>query len=294
MSWLKSIFITCYLMLLMGVTGYSGWMLYRGAAPLAWVGTLLTVAPILSTVSWLMVFKNVARTTAHFPQFNVLGVAGMALAAWAWHEKGAPMLPLALAAGSWAAFQAYAYWFSTFGGRKPSMKLVAGATLPEFEVKNVAGGHVGPGNFIGKPTIFIFYRGNWCPFCMAQLKELATRYEDIRQLGVRVAMISPQPHDNTVAIAKKFRIDLTFEFFTDEGNAAARSLGILNLHGTPMGMQALGYDSDTVLPTVIITDKHGRIVWVHETDNYRIRPEPAVYLEVLRQKGLVAAASHGS
>lgn len=287
MSWLKSIFITGYLMLLMGVTGYSGWMLYRGADQLAWVGTLLTVVPILATVSWLMVFKNVARTTAHFPQFNVLGITGVALAAWAWHAKSAPLLPLELAVESWIAFLVYAYWFSTFGGREPSMRLVAGAALPDFAVRSVRGEQVGPGDFIGKPTIFIFYRGNWCPFCMAQLKELAARYEEIRQLGVRVAMISPQPHGNTVAIAKKFRIDLTFEFFTDEANAAARSLGILNLHGTPMGMQALGYDSDTVLPTVIITDVHGKIVWVHETDNYRVRPEPSVYLEVLRDNGLV-------
>ncbi len=289
MSWLKSIFITCYLMLLMGVTGYSGWMLYRGADQLAWFGTLLTVAPILSTVSWLMVFKNVARTTAHFPQFNVLGVAGVALSAWALYAKGASLLPFELAIESWIAFLVYAYWFSAFGGRTQSMKLVVGAELPEFHVTSVAGARVGTQAFTGKPTIFIFYRGNWCPFCMAQLKELAARYEEIRRLGVRVAMISPQPHGNTVEIARKFRIDLTFEFFTDEGNAAARSLGILNLHGTPMGMQALGYDSDTVLPTVIITDRQGKIVWLHETDNYRVRPEPGVYLEVMRRTGIVPA-----
>lgn len=289
MSWLKSIFITCYLMLLMGVTGYSGWMLYRGADLLAWLGTLLTVAPIFATVSWLMVFKNVARTTAHFPQFNVLGMAGIALAAWAWHAWNAPVLPLALAAESWIAFLAYAYWFSTFGGRRPSVKLVVGAPLPAFRVSDLDGRTVGSEQFAGAPAILVFYRGNWCPFCMAQLKELAERYEEIKRLGVRVAMISPQPHANTMQIAKKFRIDVSFEFYTDEDNAAARSLGILNLHGTPMGMQALGYDSDTVLPTVIITDSHGKIVWVHETDNYRIRPEPDVYLEVLRQKGLAPA-----
>ena len=43
------------------------------------------------------------------------------------------------------------------------------------------------------------------------------------------------------------------------------------------------FDSDTVLPTVIITDKGGRVLWTHETDNYRIRPEPDVYLAVLGQ-----------
>jgi hypothetical protein len=49
-------------------------------------------------------------------------------------------------------------------------------------------------------------------------------------------------------------------------------------------MQMLGYDSDSVLPTVIITAQGGDILWVHETDNYRVRPEPATYLDVLRKQ----------
>jgi hypothetical protein len=53
-----------------------------------------------------------------------------------------------------------------------------------------------------------------------------------------------------------------------------------------MGMQMMGYDSETVLPTVIITSKDGKVIWTHET-NYRIRPEPDVYLEVLRRHKIV-------
>ena len=35
------------------------------------------------------------------------------------------------------------------------------------------------------------------------------------------------------------------------------------------------------MPTVIITEAGGRILWVDETDNYRVRPEPQTYLDVL-------------
>jgi hypothetical protein len=52
-------------------------------------------------------------------------------------------------------------------------------------------------------------------------------------------------------------------------------------------MQVLGYDSETVLPTVIITAAGGKILWSHQTDNYRVRPEPALYLKVLREEGVV-------
>lgn len=40
-----------------------------------------------------------------------------------------------------------------------------------------------------------------------------------------------------------------------------------------MGMQVLGYESDSVLPTVLLTDTQGLIVFSDQTDNYRVRPE---------------------
>ncbi|HLY97186.1 MAG TPA: peroxiredoxin-like family protein, partial [Sideroxyarcus sp.] len=157
-----------------------------------------------------------------------------------------------------------------------------------FTVRDAQNKMVSSGQLTDKPAILIFYRGNWCPLCSAQLKELVGRYKEINALGVRVAMISPQPHINTVGLSRIY--DAKFDFLTDEGNAAARALGIENRNGTPLGMQMFGYDNDTVLPTVIITDRDGKIVWTHETDNYRIRPEPDVYLELLRKHGVVAMA----
>jgi peroxiredoxin len=122
---------------------------------------------------------------------------------------------------------------------------------------------------------------------MAQIKELAARYQDLDALGIRVALIAPQPHDNTVELARKYAVN--FDFLTDTGNAAARALGIENINGTPMGMQMFGYENDTVLPTVVITDRDGKVVWTHETDNYRIRPEPDLFLDVLRRHNVVPA-----
>ncbi|MDX9768169.1 MAG: peroxiredoxin-like family protein [Ectothiorhodospiraceae bacterium] len=284
---LKPIFIGGYMMLLMGATGYSGWMIHFDGNMQAWGGVLLTSAPILLTLSWLMAFRPTARTSARFPSLNALGAIGVALAAWAWISRDAGWLALLLATTSWGGFWLYAYWFSSFGGRRPSTKLVAGSRLPHFALHDVHGNVVTSEQLTDRPAILIFYRGNWCPLCMAQIRELAERYREIDALGVRVALISPQPHGNTVGLAGKFGVK--FDFLTDAGNAAARMLGIAHPNGLPMGMQMLGYDSETVLPTVVITGRDGRIVWTHETDNYRVRPEPDTYLEVLRGHGLHAA-----
>lgn len=58
MNLLKSVFISSYMMLIMCVAGYAGWMLYQGNNQLAWGGVMLTVAPILMVISVLMIFKN--------------------------------------------------------------------------------------------------------------------------------------------------------------------------------------------------------------------------------------------
>jgi peroxiredoxin len=287
MNLLKSIFISMYMMAIMAIAAYAGWQLYRGESLQSWGGVMLTVAPILSVIMVLMTFRNVARTSAHFPLLNLLGAAGVALAGWSWLKHGAEISSFELAIAAWVAFLLYAYWFSTFGNRQPSAKLAVGGKLPNFSVLDANGRTVDSGQLTTRPAIMIFYRGNWCPLCSAQLKELVARYREISDLGVRVAMISPQPHINTVGLSKIY--DAKFDFLTDVGNAAARTLGIENVNGTPLGMQMFGYDNDTVLPTVIITGRDGKIVWTHETDNYRIRPEPDTYLEVLRQHGMAAA-----
>jgi len=37
------------------------------------------------------------------------------------------------------------------------------------------------------------------------------------------------------------------------------------------------------MPTVIITDEGGKILYSDATDNYRVRPEPELFLNVLRE-----------
>lgn len=284
---LKSIFISSYMMMIMAFIGYSGWMIYQGSDPIGWVGVLLTTGPIMMVISWLMMLKSVARTSAHFPVLNLLALVGVGLGGWDWFALKGPPLPFALAVAGWVGFILYSYWFSSFGGRKQNAKLKVGFPLPRFTVKGANGAAVTSDELTSRPAILIFFRGNWCPLCMAQVKELVGRYKEISELGVRVALISPQPHTNTQALAKKFGVQ--FDFLTDEGAMAARALGINQDHGLPMGMQMMGYASETVLPTVIITDRNGKVVWKHETDNYRVRPEPDVYLNVLRSQGVVSA-----
>ena len=114
---------------------------------------------------------------------------------------------------------------------------------------------------------------------MAQIKEVAQQYKELEKRNVTMVLISSQPHKFTESLAEKHQVP--FQFLVDTDNKVAKQLGIFHKNGLPTGFQALGYSSDVVLPTVIITNKSGEIIFADLTDNYRVRPEPATFLEII-------------
>lgn len=281
MNRVKAVFIGVYPMILMAILGLSGWRIASTGAWPTWLGPLLTAAPFAAVLARVMLLRDVARTSASFPWLNALawlGVAGSALAWW----RGQPEARAAVAVAATGAvmFALYSLWYSRLG-RAPSAKIAVGQRLPKLELLGANGKPYSTGTLAGAPALLFFYRGNWCPLCMAQIKEVAARYKELEDLGAKVVLISPQPHGNTAALARRF--DVSFDFVTDVGNRAARALDLEMKHGLPLGMGLLGYDDDTVFPTVIVLDREGVIRWVDQTDNYRVRPEPATFLPLLRE-----------
>lgn len=279
MNRIKSVFIGFYPMITMGIMGYSAWRLYASGDYLLWTGPLLTVVPFMVFLTRIMMFRDLARTSAKFPGMNAVAILGVAASAFVAFGQGGDPTAVALAALGAVTFLAYSVWYSALG-RTASAKLAVGKALPNVEFRDAEGKAVEVKDFRGRPALLFFYRGNWCPLCMAQVKEVAARYREIADLGARVVLVSPQPHDNTRALAARF--DVPFDFLTDEKNRAARALDIEMRNGLPMGFGLLGYDSDTVFPTVIVLDAQGIIRWVDQTDNYRVRPEPDTFFPLLR------------
>lgn len=263
--------------------GYAAWRLLQGGPPLGWLGVLLTTAPLVAYVGYALISLRVARTSKRLPLIGAQAVLGVAVASYGALISPAEWVQAVLAGGFLLGFVWYAYSFAGFPGARPSPRLAPGQRLPSFALRDAQGQAVTSAQLLQRPMVLIFYRGNWCPFCVAQVKELARRYREIEAVGAAIAFISPQPQARSAALSKRFEI--AAHFLVDEGNALARQLGIDSPCGIPTGLQALGYDSDTVMPTVVIAATGGRILWADETDNYRVRPEPDTYLAVLRREG---------
>ena len=280
---LKSIYISVYVTLLMLVSIHAGVGLWESGVISGWSGVAIAIWPMMFFFVRLFL-SDVVRTSPNLSGFQISTWVGFALTLALGGKSEALSLQLAYSVGvGILGTVLYIYWYSRFQ-REEAKLLVPGEALPLFELDDESGNVVSSDVFVGQPSLLIFYRGNWCPLCMAQIKEVAGQYKALADLGATVALISPQPHENTRGLAEKFNVP--FNFLVDVDNKAAKILGIDAENGTPKGMEVLGYDTDTVMPTVLITDKKGVIIFADLTDNYRVRPEPETFIEVLKQHGV--------
>jgi peroxiredoxin len=172
----------------------------------------------------------------------------------------------------------YVFWY-TYLDRSDNVLLRKGAQLADFTLTTMGGESISASSFLGRKVLWVFFRGNWCPMCQAQLADLAKQYGALCERGVEVVLISPQSRAKSAE--QQARLGVPMQFYADVDNQAARSLGIVHRYGVPLGI--LGYGQDTVLPTVLMTDEGGNIIYVDLTDNFRIRPRAETLIDTLDQ-----------
>ena len=250
----------------------------------AWLGAALTAVPLPMIVGRLMQMR-VARTSDNLPILLFVSATGVMTAGWEkFIEGNAGWWPMSAALLGGALFALYTFWYSTFG-RYASPALSVGNQFPEFELPDYDGKLLRSADLIGNPAVLLFYRGNWCPLCMAQISEIAARYREFVDLGINVVLISPQAEEKSRTLAERY--DVPFRFLVDSDNKLATQLSIAQKNGVPAGL-ARDYPKDTVLPTLVVTAPSGMIVYSDQTDNYRVRPEPDLFLAILRRSGALA------
>lgn len=272
---------------------------------LAWLGAAMASAPLPLLIGQLT-FRPTARTSEYLPLHTLLMLVGLVMAgrtmygdfvsSWELYREfpsavvaafnvSPGSLPGLVAIVASVIFLLYLFWYSRYG-RYPDARIDVGSKLPEFAVQDLDGNVVHSTEFIGAPTVILFYRGNWCPLCMAQIDELVERYQAMEELGISVCLISPQTDAHSKALADKLAVP--FRFLVDKDNRAAETLEIAVSNGVPMGIRG-NYAPESVMPTLIVTSANGTIIFSDQTDNYRVRPEPDIFLAILRRAGAVRA-----
>jgi len=281
MKLLKSIYIGLLIPMLILLLGITTFGFYSDGFTLSWLGASLTNIPFIIFLLSVVILQNRARTSPHTPIVTGLALFGTTLNLFAYINKvqvdEMSLLALMVSLVGSGLLMLFIFWFSWLD-RTDAPSLKVGAQLPEF---SFWGGQdiVNSSQLIGRPAVIIFYRGSWCPFCVAQIKEVVADYQEAIYSGIQFILISPQPDKITKKLAQRF--DVPFMFLTDIDNLAAKKLEIVDENGLPLGLSDQGVDNNTVYPTVIVTDKHGKILYCDQTDNYRVRPDVKEYLPLV-------------
>jgi len=178
-------------------------------------------------------------------------------------------------AGGW-------FWLTQRGLRQTPAALKPGSPLPDFQACDEQENSLRSADLRGTPAVILFVRGNWCPFCNAQVKDLTKHYKNIIDLGARLILITPKPLETTRRVASFFEVE--FEFWLDEDLEVAKRLGLLHAAGVPKSYDK-EYGRDTVWPTSLVVDAAGVIRYTELSKHISDRPDPELLLRELK-KGL--------
>ncbi len=171
-------------------------------------------------------------------------------------------------------------------GRPVPDVLRPGQALPEFTATNEKGESLSSELLRDKPSVLLFVRGSWCPFCSKQVANLTRYYKEITDSGARLILITPNPLETTRRVADFFEVN--FEFWLDDSLAIGKKLGLVQAGGVPEDSRA-EYGNDTLWPTSLVVDADGVIRHTELSRFIADRPNPEKLLAVVKRlQGLPA------
>ncbi len=108
-------------------------------------------------------------------------------------------------------------------------------------------------------TIRVFFRGDWCPWCNAQLRDFNDALDRVQALGGQVVAYTSQAGNQS-----KANNELKFDVLVDEDNAEAlrHDIFITPQADNPVAavMPEL-YPNGMVQPGIVIEDSAGRVLY---------------------------------
>jgi peroxiredoxin len=164
---------------------------------------------------------------------------------------------------------------------------------PQFTLKDGAGREIALTGLLkdNRAVVVQFFRGQWCPYCGEQLKQLNALYPQFREAGAEIVAISPETEANIAAMASSYGLD--FPVLSDPGSTVARAFGVgyqvspavvtdLKVYGIDLPERTAAAEAWLPLAATFVLDRSGRVVWRSVDTDYRRRPEPVDVLSAVQ------------
>jgi peroxiredoxin len=170
--------------------------------------------------------------------------------------------------------------------------LKSGMTAPEFTAKDNSGKTVDLKAILKshKSVVLFFYRGQWCPYCNKQIKQLQDSLQMLTGKGAYVVGVTPETGENIDKTIEKTHA--SFSMVHDEGYKIMKAYQVNYVLDDPMVAKYKGYgidlekgngNTDHVLPVpaTYVINSAGKIVYVHFDKDYRHRATISQIMQVL-------------
>lgn len=163
-----------------------------------------------------------------------------------------------------------------------------GDRAPEFTLPNAFGREISLSESLQSGVVIVkFYRGEWCPICNLDLRDIQKHVEQIKSLGANVLAISPQKPDDSLTITQKN--NLGFEVLSDANQQVIKAYHLQFDPGEDYhrrrDLTLLNGDGSKFLPVpaTFIINSDSIIEAAHVDANYTERMSPGEIINVLQQ-----------
>jgi len=152
---------------------------------------------------------------------------------------------------------------------------------PDFTAKNQHNKDVNLKELLKSGNVvLLFYRGEWCPFCNKQLKELEDSMSFISAKGANIVAITPEKQENISKTIEKTKA--TFNIVSDENLQIMKAYKVAfkldekttekyKGYGVNLSERNGSNGNNLPVPALYVINKEGKITYRYFDTNYKNR-----------------------
>ena len=171
--------------------------------------------------------------------------------------------------------------------------LKKGATAPSFTATDNSGKTLSLAKLLKshKAVVLFFYRGQWCPYCNKQIKELQDSLQLLTGKGAYVVGVTPETNENISKTIDKTHA--SFSIIQDKNYSIMKAYDVNytvddalfgKLKGYGIDLEKNNGNKDHVLPVpaTYVIDRSGKIIYVHFDKDYTRRASVSSLLAAMQ------------
>lgn len=142
-----------------------------------------------------------------------------------------------------------------------------------------------------KPTLLVFYRGGWCPYCNVHLAALRKVEEPLKAMGFQIIAISPDKPEELTKTDEKHSLGYTL--LSDSNATAIKALGLAFEVDAPTRVKyktfgidlekSSGQDHHLLpVPAALLVNTQGLVTFSFISPNYKVRIDNELIMAAAR------------